>query len=753
MKYKYYTMALLTLLTGLGALPASFAQHKAKVLDPNNHEIKSLAKEITGNGWIRFKNELPLKHDELFKKHKGAFGLSAYDQMQVTRAEQDSLNSTHYTYIQYYKGIEVEGGEYTVHTQDGRITMAHGKIAEGLSSPGKASLTEAEALAKALQAVGAKKYAWQDPLAEQQLRQDDKDSSATYYPKGKLLFARASSSGDFDKKLFRMAYLFKINALEPDDAQAVYVDAATGEVFKQYSLRHYADNNFYSLYNGERTMKTKSRGWPYNDYVLNDNSRGLIETKHFSSTSENFWGTTKEINYKSSHWGWYNTNATSAHWATGVSYDYFRNTFGRAGMNGANKEIRVHVNYTARTFYDQRSSSDNILVGNPTGYSDATLDFIGHEYTHGITKYTADLAYSAQPGALNESFSDIFGVMVERSVTGVEDWLIREDVQTVRSLQNPNAYNHPSVYGGAFWQSTDNCSAQPLNDFCWVHYNSGVQNHWFYLLSVGGTQNGVTVQGIGIVNAARIAFRNLDIYMQHLSQYADAREGAIAAARDLFGECSSQHQQTINAWAAVGIGSPASACTPPVSAYISGPSYLYRYQGGTWTVYPSGGDGVNYGYSWYLNTGSGYVYVGSGKSYSYYMPPSGAFYLRADVTSAGRTGYAYYNVYCNDCTTAAASLTATVYPNPATGNYFDVSVAQVSGASSPPGEPVPLAGSAVPIGNLEYVLYNAQGDPVYRGQSSKPQHKIPTHGLPKGFYYLRISSQAGEVTKHVRIDK
>ncbi len=741
-----YKTAFLALFIYILAAPLGFAQHKAKVLDSNNREIKNLAKEITDEGWIRFKDHLNLKHDELFPKYKAAFGLSADDQLLMKKNEKDDLNATHYTYIQYYKGVEVEGGEYTLHTQGEKLTMAHGKLAEGLNGPGKAAISEQAALAKALGTVGAKKYVWQDPLAEQQLRRDAKDSSATAYPKGKLLYARTTSSGDFDKKHFRMAYRFEIHALEPQIDRAVYVDALTGEVFKHYSLHHEADNTFNSLYNGVRTMTTKYRGWPYTDYVLNDKSRGLIETKYYSSGSMDFWGTTKEVNNQSSNWGWNNTNATSAHWAAGVSYDYFRNTFARSGMNGGNKEIRVHANAPGNASYRYKDNSDNIWVGTLNGNSAATLDVIGHEYTHGVTRYASGLVYEGQAGALNESFSDIFGVMVERSVTGTADWLMGEDALAIRSLENPESFGHPATFGGAFWVNTDGCAPTDMNDWCGVHTNSGVQNHWFFLLAAGGWRNGVNVQGIGIIDAARIAYRNLDVYMQQWSQYADARNGAIAAARDLFGECSNQHLQTINAWAAVGIGAPATACVPPVSIYISGPSYLNQYESGTWTAYASGGDGVNYTYNWFLDTGSGYNFAGSGQSFNYYRTPSSTYTLLVEVSSGGRTSQTFYNVYCNDCYMMASTMTANVYPNPATGSSFEVSVHQ------PDLQQSPIGGLSQTEG-VEYVLFNSQGDPVHRGKSGQLQFRIPTAALRQGFYYLRIYSKAGVVTKHVRIDR
>jgi len=103
----------------------------------------------------------------------------------------------------------------------------------------------------------------------------------------------------------------------------------------------------------------------------------------------------------------------------------------------------------------------------------------------------------------------------------------------------------------------------------------------------------------------------------------------------------------------------------------------------------------------------------------------------------------------------ASTMTATVYPNPATGSYFDVSVEQSNENQAPQHEQVPKTSSLIRSKNLEYeyVLYNSQGDAVYQGKSNQAQFTVPSGSLPKGFYYLRIKGKEGEVTKHILITK
>ncbi|MGB6036138.1 MAG: PKD domain-containing protein, partial [Cryomorphaceae bacterium] len=129
-----------------------------------------------------------------------------------------------------------------------------------------------------------------------------------------------------------------------------------------------------------------------------------------------------------------------------------------------------------------------------------------------------------------------------------------EDIRTppIRSLSNPNLRQCADTYQGDFWVfgSFNNGG---------VHFNSGVQNFWFYLLVEGGTgtnDNGddYAVQSIGLEAAAAIAFRNLTVYLTPNSQYIDSRTFSIQSAIDLYGECSDEVVAVTNAWQAVGVG-------------------------------------------------------------------------------------------------------------------------------------------------------------------------------------------------------
>ena len=154
--------------------------------------------------------------------------------------------------------------------------------------------------------------------------------------------------------------------------------------------------------------------------------------------------------------------------------------------------------------------------GNASWNPLVSLDIVGHEVSHGVTEYSAGLVYSYESGALNESFSDIFGEAIENFATGSNDWLMGEDIgvnpgSALRSMADPPIKGDPDTYLGTNWRfdSADNGG---------VHTNSGVQNKWFYLMAVGEAgvnDNGQSynVTGIGIDDAEAIAYRNLTVYL------------------------------------------------------------------------------------------------------------------------------------------------------------------------------------------------------------------------------------------------
>ncbi|NLA24206.1 MAG: PKD domain-containing protein, partial [Bacteroidales bacterium] len=253
--------------------------------------------------------------------------------------------------------------------------------------------------------------------------------------------------------------------------------------------------------------------------------------------------------------------ATDAHFATEKTYDYYYEVHGRNSIDNAGHELTSFVHFNL-VDYGYSNNVNAFWNGSVMTYGDGddlrtpltTVDICAHEITHGLTSYTANLVYQNESGALNEAFSDIFGTAVEFYATpSLANWTIGEDIYApFRSLSNPKEFNLPDTYHGQNWNfGTD--------DYGGVHRNCGPLCYWFYLISEGSSgtnDNGdsYNVNGIGIDNAADIAFRLLTVYLTNYSNYADARFYGIQAAIDFFGACSYEVEQVTNAFYAIGVG-------------------------------------------------------------------------------------------------------------------------------------------------------------------------------------------------------
>ena len=222
----------------------------------------------------------------------------------------------------------------------------------------------------------------------------------------------------------------------------------------------------------------------------------------------------------------------------------------------------------ANAFWAGDETKDGKTVGNfYFGYdytgkrSETSLDSCAHELTHGVTACTANLQYKGESGALNESFSDLIGAAcefachpladdMEAPQPSEADWLFDEDAELpdeegkcskyARSYADPGEKQDPSRYYGRDWADTNSDE-----DKGGVHTNSGVQNHFFYLLCEGGTgwdgekgleNDGVQYddfEGIGITNAAKIAYLALTSYCRPRTNYREVQQCWLSAAQDL----------------------------------------------------------------------------------------------------------------------------------------------------------------------------------------------------------------------------
>ncbi|WP_350280111.1 M4 family metallopeptidase [Kribbella sp. HUAS MG21] len=246
---------------------------------------------------------------------------------------------------------------------------------------------------------------------------------------------------------------------------------------------------------------------------------------------------------------------------TGATWDMYQQCFGRDSIDGAGLVLSSTVHFDrgyANAFWDGARMVFGDGDGEIFGHFTAAIDVTGHELTHGVTQYTANLVYEGQSGALNESLSDVFGSLAKQHALGQSaaeaDWLIGAGlflpgVQGValRSMKEPGtAYDDPRL--GKDPQPADMSGyVDTDDDNGGVHINSGIPNRAFYLVA---TELG----GNAYDDAGRIWYTTLT--SGNLPQSADFKTFATAtqtAARTLFGEDAPQLAAVTNAWQTVGV--------------------------------------------------------------------------------------------------------------------------------------------------------------------------------------------------------
>ena len=260
------------------------------------------------------------------------------------------------------------------------------------------------------------------------------------------------------------------------------------------------------------------------------------------------------------------TAVNEAYDGSGITYDLFHDMFDRDSIDGNGLRLISTVHY-------QRGYDNAFWNGQQMVYGDgdedlppgdrlfnrftSSLDVIGHELAHGITQYEANLVYQNQPGALNESFSDVFGSLVKQyslnQTADQADWLIGADLLTdnvqgvaLRSMKAPGtAYDDP-VLGKDPQPAHMDDYKNVSYDNGGVHINPGIPNRAFYLVA---TELG----GHAWEKAGRIWYITLRDKLQSNSDFEDAARETFNVAGELYGEGSPEQTAVRNGWAGVGL--------------------------------------------------------------------------------------------------------------------------------------------------------------------------------------------------------
>jgi Zn-dependent metalloprotease len=242
----------------------------------------------------------------------------------------------------------------------------------------------------------------------------------------------------------------------------------------------------------------------------------------------------------------------------GATFDFYQAVLARTSIDGRGQRLDGSVHFRKR--YDNAFWNGSQMVfgdgdGKIFGAFTSCLDVIGHELTHGVVQYEANLAYHDQPGALNESFADVFGSLVKqyalKQTVDEADWLIGKGLllgkyadQALRSMKAPGtAYDNPFL--GKDPQPADMKGyVKTDQDEGGVHLNSGIPNRAFYLAAKA-------FGGHAWDTAGKVWYAALTRGLDAQSDFADAARATIAAAETLLG--AKGKAAVAGAWAAVGV--------------------------------------------------------------------------------------------------------------------------------------------------------------------------------------------------------
>jgi len=244
---------------------------------------------------------------------------------------------------------------------------------------------------------------------------------------------------------------------------------------------------------------------------------------------------------------------------TGKVFDFYLHAFQRNSIDGRGMAI-ISTAHHRRKYNNAFWNGTQMVFGDGDGVlfkSFTDLSVIGHELSHGVVQYSGGLQYKDQSGALNESFADVMGVMVEqyalKQTVSEASWLVGAtifgpDVQGValRSLKAPGLAYDDDILGKDPQPFHMDLYVSTSSDYGGVHINSGIPNHAFYL-------SAQYLGGYSWEKAGQVWYQTMQRLKNPLATFADWADMTVLTARELFGQGSFEAQMVRRAWRLVGI--------------------------------------------------------------------------------------------------------------------------------------------------------------------------------------------------------
>ncbi len=474
-------------LAELAALTGSEIRHS---LSPRSGAVAFLGTSPGSPIPLRAAGDAPSRARAFLDSQAALFALDgAGDLVTETATPADAVGTERVRFRQMVADVPVTGGEVTVQLRGTGVVAVLNRTVPGVGSMTTRPVLQAQAASeRAIAAVRGR-----GPEVE----------GLTYTRPRLEILDRAHLGGP--PAPVRLAWF--VEARAPDRREYVWIDATGGATLLHFSQFPHARNR---------------QVWDANDPgdgVFGDLPGLLVREEGDGPTGD--------------------TDTNDAYDFAGDTYDYFSSDHGRDSYDDAGATLHSTVHYCPDSGHCPYVNA--FWNGAQMVYGDgfpAADDVVAHELTHAVTEHSANLFYYMQSGALNESFSDIFGEVVDLENGAGNDaasvrWRMGEDVPgigAIRDMMTPTDFNDPGKTSDGLYVCGD-----PGSDRGGVHSNSGVPNHAFALMVDGGTYNGVAVTGIGLDKAGRVQYRALTGYLLSSSGFHDAADVLAQSCLDLIG--------------------------------------------------------------------------------------------------------------------------------------------------------------------------------------------------------------------------
>jgi Zn-dependent metalloprotease len=434
-------------------------------------------------------NNLKAKVSNFLLDYGFVFGLSDFEEeLSIQKTTTDQIGHQHLYFDQKYQGIPVFGGDLRFHfDEQDKLSAVNGVYIPDIQTPTFPVFSKTTLFAFGLQIIE------EQNLNASGLPLEVINDQLFIFRKGLVQGQQGSN---------HLVYELEISN-HVDVLEYLYIDAIKGEIVEQFT--------------GTHAVLTRK--------VYEDNTGNQVwEEGDVLPGSLDIWQR-NEVE------------------AAGHAYYLFANAFDYLSYDDSSAQMKTINN-------NPNISCPNAnWNGNTTNFCSGTAsdDVVGHEWAHAYTSYTSGLIYAWQSGALNESYSDIWGETID-IINGYEDsdedlsdrvscnssdrWLIGEDATAfggaIRDMWKPVCKGDP----GKVTDTQYHCGS---GDSGGVHSNSGVNNHAYALLVDGGSFNGQTISALGMTKAAHIFWRSQSVYLTNTSDFSAQADALEAATSDLIG--------------------------------------------------------------------------------------------------------------------------------------------------------------------------------------------------------------------------